>query len=182
MTLREILVDAVLALGIFAGVVVAIDSCHRKEGQAQAVQVAVHEGAANAHQAQAKEIDSRVPVLEKELSVQKASVAKLRSELAALKDSPKESHKCPDNTAIIAKQDELITAQDGQIKTLTKEVVVLTQARNAWKKTAEEREQQALAQAAATEAWKKAVTSSLWKGRVQGFAAGVVLGYVGAKR
>ena len=34
--------------------------------------------------------------------------------------------------------------------------------------------------AAATAAWKQAVATSRWRGRVEGFAAGVALGYVGA--
>mgnify|MGYP000990923618 CR=1 FL=1 len=38
------------------------------------------------------------------------------------------------------------------------------------------------AQAAATAAWKQAVATSRWRGRVEGFAAGVALGYVGGKR
>lgn len=65
----------------------------------------------------------------------------------------------------------------------TKDVLIasLTLDRDQWKATADLRQKQAMAQEAATEAWKQAVTASRWRGRIEGFAAGVALGYVGGK-
>lgn len=79
---------------------------------------------------------------------------------------------------LLAAQDELIAKQAGQISTLK---VALTdeQARSEQFRLAFESERKATAaQQAATEAWKKAVTTSKWRGRIEGFAAGVALGYV----
>ncbi len=83
---------------------------------------------------------------------------------------------------LLAADAVLIAKQDAQIQGLT---VALTdeQARSEQFRLAFEAERKATAaQQAATEAWKKAVTTSKWMGRAQGFAAGVALGYVGGKR
>lgn len=47
-----------------------------------------------------------------------------------------------------------------------------------WRQAFEAERKATAAQQAATEAWKKAVTTSRWRGRAEGFVAGVALGYV----
>lgn len=185
MSLRESLIGLLLVIGVLAGAVMTIDSCHRKEGQAQGVNVAQHEGAAVVHQTNATEADAQIPALKKQLQAEKGNVDRLKAELESLKHKEPEPHDCkpsPDTLAVIAKQDEIICAQDKQIKVLESEVVVLTKARDEWKQTAEERLKQSQAQEAATAAWKAAVSTSTTKGRIQGFAVGLVLGYIGGKK
>lgn len=179
----RVLLSLGLVIGGLGVSVFLIDSCHRKQGQQREVQVAVHQGAAETHQAAAQAQDAQVPALKKRLQDSQAEVDALKAELAQIQAQGNvEGVDTPNYQGIIDGQAKVIDAQDKQIIVLKEEVVVLTLARDEWKKTAEEREKQALAQAAATEAWKQAVSSSLWKGRIQGFAAGLALGYVGAKR
>ena len=179
----RILLGLGLVIGGLATSVFVIDSCHRKQGQQQEVQVAVHQGAAETHQAAAQAQDAQVPALKKRLQDSQAEVDALKAELAQIQTQGNvASVDPPDYKGIIDGQSKLIVAQDKQITVLKEEVVVLTQARDEWKKTAEEREKQALAQAAATAAWKSAVSSSTNKGRIQGFAVGVALGFLGGRR
>jgi len=181
--LRQILVGFVLVFGVFAGIVLTLDSCHKKQAQQGEVQVAIHQGAAEVHQVQAQESDKKDEVLKKQLKVSQANVDKLKAELEALKLKVPESP--ADNSeilAVVAKQEEVIGAQDKQIAGLNKSIVVLTKSRDEWKLTAEERLKQAQAQAVVTEAWKSAVTTSTNKGRLQGFAIGVALGFFGGRK
>lgn len=76
----------------------------------------------------------------------------------------------------------LIEAQAGQIAALG---LALTdeQRRSEQFRLAYESERKATAaQEAATRAWKQAMTTSKWRGRIEGFAAGAALGYVGGRR
>ena len=176
------LISLGVVLGALSCAVFAIDSCHRKRGQQQEVQVAVHQGTAEAHQDEAKAQDSKVPLLQKRLQDAQAEVAVLKDQLAHVQaQGNTESVVAQDNAGTIDAQSKLILAQDKEISVLKEEVVVLTKARDEWKKTAEERLMQAQAQAAATAAWKDAVSTSTTKGRIQGFAVGLALGFLGGK-
>ena len=77
---------------------------------------------------------------------------------------------------------ELIEAQARQIEAL-KAAYSDERKRSAESWAAFEHERAArMAQEAATKAWKDAVTTSRWQGRVEGFAVGAALGYVGGRR
>ena len=77
---------------------------------------------------------------------------------------------------------ELTKAQDAKIKVLEVALSDEQKRSSEWKATAEARERQAMAQEAATKAWRSAVTTSRWTGRVEGFIAGAALGYLGGRR
>jgi len=172
---------------------------------ARAAQGAKHEqaaqeakGEANAHQTQAQASDKVVTDLKTKLDDQAAQLARLQSERAVLlrrlaakpqPDPAPADLPVPvadgvgdDRDALIAKDAEVIAAQALFIDGQKTEILALTTSRDQWKATAEQRERQAQAQEQATKAWKDAVTASTWKGRIQGFAAGIALGYVGGKR
>lgn len=181
-----------LVLASLAGV----DSCRKRQGSQAEHQAAVHQGEANAHVQQAQ----AVPDHAAELAQAKTDVAGARAEVERLRRivaaqrrqgvpdpagpaAPDPGPVAPDHRdELLAADAVLIAKQDAQIQGLT---VALTdeQARSEQFRLAFEAERKATAaQQAATEAWKKAVTTSKWMGRAQGFAAGVALGYVGGKR
>lgn len=83
----------------------------------------------------------------------------------------------------------LIQEQDTRMQALEAQIAGLDRAYADEKRRSEqfrlayEHEQKArMAQEAATEAWKKAVTTSKWSGRLEGFAVGAALGYLGGRR
>ena len=198
--LWHILATAGLALGVLAGVVFGIDAIRQHQGAGAEHNAAVASGEANAHQHNAQAQDAAIADLQAQRKADKANLDRVASErdallrkLAAIRQS--NSHSAGDDPsptqnvgsddsaleaaeAVIAKDAEVIEAQANFIEGQKTEISALTISRNEWKATAEARERQALAQEAATEAWKKAVTTSKWRGRIEGFAAGVALGYV----
>lgn len=200
---------AVLGLALVIGGLAALsglDSCRRAGGGLAEHNAAVAQGEANAHQSQAQAHDSEVADLQAQLVAREADLGRLSRERDALRRklaAVGQSNSHPANTgsvgaddsepsgnsgeldllrATVAKDAEVIEAQELLIKNQSESILVVTKARDEWKATAEARERQALAQEAATKAWKDAVTSSRWRGRVEGFAAGVALGYVGGRR
>lgn len=195
------MVTRYVALGLGAILLVlaslaGVDSCRKRQGSQAEHQAAVHQGEANAHVQQAQ----AVPDHAAELAQAKTDVAGARAEVERLRRivaaqrrqgvpdpagpaAPDPGPVAPDHRdELLAADAVLIAKQDAQIQGLT---VALTdeQARSEQFRLAFEAERKATAaQQAATEAWKKAVTTSKWMGRAQGFAAGVALGYVGGKR
>jgi len=90
---------------------------------------------------------------------------------------------------VIAKDAEVIAAQATQVVSLKAEnadqalvIVQLTTSRDEWHAACDLRDKQATAQAAATQAWKEAVTAIRWQGRIEGFALGALAGYLGGKK
>lgn len=86
-------------------------------------------------------------------------------------------------------RDELLAADAVLIETQARQIDALQVAysderkRSAENRAAFEHERAArMAQEAATKAWKDAVTASRWQGRIEGFAVGAALGYVGGRR
>lgn len=182
-------------LGALAG----LDSCRKHQGTQAEHNAAVASGEANAHQHNAEAQDAALSDLQTKLKAREADLDQLNAErdglLRKLAAKPKpnadpaggptvgsDDSALEAAEAVIAKDAEVIQAQDLLIKNQSESILVLTKARDEWRATAEARERQALAQEAATRAWKDAVTTSRWRGRVEGFAAGVALGYVGGKR
>ena len=156
-------------------------------------------GEANAHQNAASQSDSRLPEVEAKLAQATAGMAGARAEVARLRkalatrpeavldpngatEAVTEPVAADPRDALIASQDVLIGKQDVVISEQAGQIVILTTSRDEWKATAEARERQAMAQEAATRAWKSAVTTGRWNGRLEGFAAGAILGYIGGKR
>lgn len=192
---RYLLIGLGAVLAILASLA-GVDSCRKHTGTQNEIQSAVHQGEANAHVSQAQAIPDHAA----ELQSAKDDVARARAEVARVKRllAAQQGHAVPDpagsgsalppvvdpdpRDAVIARQGVLIEAQDGQIQALTL-ALADEQKRSAEFREAFEAERKATAaQAAATKAWKEAVTTSRWRGRIEGALAGAALGYFGSKR
>lgn len=195
------IIGAALAVALILGSLVGYQSCRTSQGSAAEVQANIASGAANVHQSQAQASDALEPNLKAKLADQTVILARVTGERDALRkqwaarpvppdalppaapdDRPALLEQLDLASAVIEKDAAMIDNQSKVIETQALTIGTLTVSRNEWKLTAEARERQALAQEAATRAWKSAVTSSKWIGRAQGFAAGVALGYAGGKR
>lgn len=204
-TLGKILAGALAVILAIGAIAWGLDAYHKRHATKDEAQAQVFKGEANATQSQAQAKDKAYEDLKAEHEAAKADLDRLSSErskllakLAAQKPNsgnqgvsnpgtvPPSTTALSDDLAsrdaVIAKDSELITAQAKVIEDQKSEIVILTDARDQWKATADLRNQQAMAQEAATEAWKKAVTASRWQGRVEGFAVGAIVGYLGGKR
>jgi len=197
MNLKAAAIGLGLILAILAGLA-GYNSCRKTQGSAAEVQANIAKGEANAHQSQAQASDAVVSDLQAKHLETKKALDRLTNERVALlkrldverqarldaeSAHPATIEPIPDvRDAVIAKDAEVIAAQTVVIGQKDAEIVQLTTSRNEWKATAEARERQALAQEAATKAWKQAVTSSRWQGRIEGFAAGAALGFLGGRR
>ena len=173
------------------------------DGPAQEIQSAIHQGEAQTHAQAAQSIpehgaalqaaEARTQAAEAGLARARAALARAEQRLAAQQGAPvpvpagpgatEPLPVAPDPRAeVIARQQVLIEAQDGQIAALGL-ALKDEQRRSSEFRAAYEAERKATAaQAAATEAWKKAVTTSRWRGRIEGFAAGAALGFLGGRR
>ena len=188
-------VIAVILTGLLA---TQVTSCRKKQATNAQTQADIAKGEADAHQAQAKDSDAKVADLQAKVASHEADLGRLTEErnalLRKLATKPKPNvdptvpvDPIPDplgdvRDEIIAKDAQVIEGQGFVIQSQKIEIIQLTESRDQWKSAAEFREKQALAQEAASKAWAKAVTSSRWRGRVEGFAAGAVIGFLGAKR
>ncbi len=184
-----------LVLAVLA-VAWGVESCHRGAGTEAEHQAAVHEGEANAHVSQAQALPDHTQALaqaQADVDRARAEVARLRKLLAAKPSIPVPDPVGPGSAndapipadhrdEVIAAQTILIAAQDGQIKGLKLALEDEKSRSGQWQAAFEAERKRALAQEAATEAWKKAVKGSRWTGRIEGFAAGIALGYVGGRR
>ena len=198
--LGKILAGAAAALLLVGLIAWGMDHYHQAKGTKDEVRAQVFKGEANANQAQATQTDTEVLQLKAahaqdqvDVDRSRAEVQRLRAQLATTRREgvpdqvvPPAAPGAPDSGGDLHGQldlakDDLITKQDTQIQGLKAENALLLKDRDQWKATAELREKQALAQEAATAAWKKAVTESRWRGRVEGFVAGAALGYVGGR-
>lgn len=185
----------VAGLLIWWGIASALDAHHQNQGNQQTQVATHHDQEAQAHVNQAQS----VPDHSQELAKAQADVDRARAEVARLKRllAAKPIIPIPDSVApnpahdasvagdnrdqIIAAQDVLIKAQDTQISGLKLALSDEQKKSFHWESAYNDEHKAFMAQQAATEAWKKAVKESRWRGRIEGFAAGVALGYVGGK-
>ena len=77
---------------------------------------------------------------------------------------------------LVTDQKALIQAQDASIQGLQAQVIALTAARDAWKRSSDEGAREALNLRAALAQQQGLAKSALWRGRIQGFALGIVAG------
>ena len=186
-----------IAAALIFGSLIGYQSCRKAEANTAETQVHIESGAANVHtqQAQASDavalgIKAKNEAREKLLAVVMAERDTLLRRLASIKPSSNDPNLAglpsipadDPRDALIAKDAEVIQAQADHITGLGTMVSALTISRDEWKATAEARERQALAQEVATKAWKQSVTTSRWRGRIEGFAFGVAAGFVGGRR
>lgn len=196
----KVLAGAVLALLLAYGSFSAFHYYHQSQGTKDEAQAQVFKGEANANQTQASQTDAEVLRLkaahaqdQTDVDRARAEVQRLRAQLAATRregiPDPIVPAAAPDaldpsgdlHGQLDLAKDDLIAKQDTQIQGLKEENTLLLKDRDQWKATAELRERQALAQEAATSAWKKSVTESRWKGRLEGFAVGLASGYAAGR-
>ena len=193
--LRYILGALAAGLLIWWGIATGMSAYHQREGARQEQVSHQQDQEAQSHANQAQQIPNHAADLAKaqaDVDRARAEVARLRKRLAAQPlvplpdtphpDSPNVSSVPGDNRdQVIAAQGVLIKTQDQQIQGL-KLALTDEQARSdQWKQAFTHEQQARLAQEAATNAWKSAVKESRWRGRIEGFAAGVALGYAGGK-
>lgn len=120
-----------------------------------------------------------------------ATTKRLRAELAALRitpDAPDASDSSapigapiapvPDLGPVVAKQRELISAQETRITLLEGNVSTLTLSRDAWRTSAQASAQEAVQLRAVIAAQQGLIAGALLKGRLQGLAVGLGSGYV----
>lgn len=79
-------------------------------------------------------------------------------------------------SVLVKDQKALIQAQDASIQGLESQVIAITAARDAWKRSADEGAREALNLRAALAQQQGLAKSALWRGRIQGFALGIVAG------
>ena len=79
-------------------------------------------------------------------------------------------------SVLVHDQKALIQAQDASIQGLESQVIAITAARDAWKRSADEGAREALNLRAALAQQQGLAKSALWRGRIQGFALGIVAG------
>lgn len=197
-TLLQIALGLAAALLIWWGIASLLDAHHQHQGtqQEQVSQAQHQEAQTHAQAAQAQ--DAQIPALQATIQSQQVTVAQLKRELATLKshlaahdaqpgvvapvvpgDHP--GGPAPDLVAVVAKQDQIIQAQGAQIDQQAALIKSLTASRDEWQAAFQHEQAARLAQEAATRAWKQSVKESRWRGRIEGFAAGVALGYAGGK-
>lgn len=183
----EILTSLIVLFSLVASLSFVADYCHRQQahGATQQVQQLVQEAENHAGAAQAN--DAQAEAIQAKLAATQQSLVRLRAEAEALRKALAERPEVspavgPDpHDALIAKQDEVIKAQDAQIAGLQGQVVLLTAARDQWKAAFDTERKARMAQEAATLAWQQAVGSSKRIGQFQGLALGLAVGYVGGR-
>lgn len=79
-------------------------------------------------------------------------------------------------SVLVNDQKALIQAQDASIQGLQAQVISLTAARDAWKRSSDEGAREALNLRAALAQQQGLAKSALWRGRIQGLALGIVAG------
>ena len=192
---RYLLLGLGAVLAIFASLA-GVDSCRKKQGSQAEIQSAIHQGEANAHASQAQAIPDHSEALaqaKKDVAGARVEVERLRRILEAERRARVPDPAVPDapnvQPSAVDHRDELLAAdavliakQDEQIHGLQMALMDESKRSAEFKAAFESERKASMAQAAATKAWKEAVTTSRWRGRAEGFIAGAVLGYVGARR
>jgi hypothetical protein len=191
---RHIVIGLCALLAILAGLS-GLGSWRERQGHAGEIQSAVHQGEAQAH-VQAAE---SVPDHSQALASAKADSARAWAEVRRLRKLvDAKAPALPDPAVppatggepaadlrtqqLLAADRELIEAQARENQALKLALSDEKKRSSEFKAAFESERKATAAQQAATEAWKKAVTTSRWQGRIEGFAAGAALGFVGGRR
>jgi len=191
--LWQILAAFGAALVLLWGVVTALESYHKHQGSQNEVAAHQQDQEAQTHANAAQQIpDHAAELAAAQNDVDRAEVARLKRLLAAkplvpLPATPganpavSQAVGSDNRDQVIAAQDVLIKAQDTQIKGLKIALADQTAKSDQWMNAYQDEHKAFMAQQAATNAWKDAVKESRWRGRIEGFAAGVAVGFAGGK-
>jgi hypothetical protein len=186
-----------LAVGllIWWGVATAMDAYHQHQGAAQEQVSHQQDQEAQSH----ANIAQQIPDHAADLAAAQADVDRARAEVARLRkilaskpsvpvsdpvnpNPPLAPSVAPDHRdETIAALDVLVRAQDSQIAGLKLALTDEQKRSSEWRAAYQHEQQARLAQEAATNAWKASIKESRWRGRIEGFALGTALGYVGGK-
>ena len=182
-------------VALILGSLFAFQAYKSHKGQVNQLKAQEFKGDADVHVNQAQGI----PEHAQELAQAKADVAGARAEVERLRRLVAAqgrarvpypaSDPAPDPAAVATDhRDELLAAdviliekQDAQIQTLTLALTDKAKQADEWHAAFDAERKRAMAQEAATAAWKDAVAASKWRGRIEGFAAGIGLGYLGGR-
>lgn len=174
-------------LGAFASIQ---GSCESK----QETKASEAKGRADEHAQAGGNADVKAEQAGQRAAVAEVEVDRLRRELDRLKAQPRVAPPLVpaatpgglpldvvDLAPIVAKQDQLIAAQDKQIQALKIQTLTLTQARDEWKAAFSAERDRATGLYLALEAQKSMTKAALWRGRFQGVAVGFAAGYVSGR-
>lgn len=170
-----------------------VTSCYRHKAIVAIEQANIEHGRADAQTATAQAFDEKAKEQAAIAKDAQARVDQLRAEVARLRVPKPASPAAPtvepvspvlphlDLVPLVAKLDELVQAQDLEISALKGQVATLTSARDSWRLTAESSGREALQLRASLAAKEGLIKGALWKGRIQGVAFGLAVGYVGGR-
>jgi len=195
--LQERVFGGIIAVAIGGSIMFGLWEGH-KDNQAKAAQAQAsqHQSAAQVYTTEAVKHDQAAADLQRQVQTGAATIVDLQREVARLRkasvvthpETPKPNANDPvdlpapvDLAPLVAKQDELIKAQEAQIGTLNTQVLHLTTARDDWKASSNEMVAEVVQLRATIAAQQGLIVGALWKGRIQGFAIGVAGGYVGGR-
>lgn len=174
------------SLGAYASIQGSCEAKHETKASEAKGRADGHAEAGGNADAAAEQAGQRAAVAEVE-------VDRLRRELDRLKRTPKPAPVVPgpdpgtaglvvvDLAPVVAKQDELISAQGVQIQALKAETLTLSLARDEWKAAFHAERDRATGLYLALEAQKSMTKAALWRGRFQGVAVGFAAGYVSGR-
>lgn len=199
MNVRTLISGALIAImAVLALLSFTTSSCQRKADGAQH-QADTQKGAADVHAGEGVQADAQAQKDAQAVLEARAEVARLRRELDALRAArhlppaaperlpvgpdpqPAPTGDNPGLVVIVAKQDELIAAQDHQIKGLEAQVVTLTLARDDYRSAFEAERKRAELLELAAKAQKQAAVAAEWKSGLKGALAGAALAYVAGR-
>ena len=199
-TLPKILIGAALALGLIGAIAFGVSHFAGKAETKAEIQSHVDHGVALTHAQNAEQIPSHDAVLQstsQDVARARAKVARVDAHLAAIPSvpipvDPSQGQALPQVVDsdpgvqglrdALAAQRELTTAQDAQIQALQSALTDETKRSTEYRLAYEAESRRAAGLEIALAAQKHVSASDKWLGRVQGFAVGVALGYVGGKR
>ena len=197
--LPKILIGAALALGLIGAIAFGVSHFAGKAETKAETQSHVDQGQALAHAEAAKVSDGQVADLQTKLDATQTNLDRLTAERnallkrlavpkpsstgpVALPSLPAIPSNAPDvRDEVIAKDAEVIAAQDVRIKGLESIQVQLVVSRDRWKSAYDAESRRAAGLEIALAAQKHVSASGKWLGRIEGFAVGVALGYAGGR-
>lgn len=198
--LLQALLGGLLIIGVLGGMALGVESCGKGRVDGATANANIAHGEADAHQAQAQTSDQVVSDLQARVAGAAADVDRLKAErlrlLRALAAKVPQVPSDPDPAVapptqpspladvrdqVIAKDAEMIQAQQVVISDQAAVIGTLIISRDAWKATASAREREAAQLRIALDAMKTVQSSGKWLGRVEGFAIGLGAGYVAGR-
>ena len=198
--LLQALLGGLLIIGVLGGTALGVESCGKGRVDGATANANIAHGEASADQTQAQTSDAQVADLQARVARTAQDVDRLTAErvrlLRALAAQVPQVPSNPDPAApiapqpvpladvrdqVIAKDAELIHAQQVVIQDQAAVIGTLIISRDAWKATASAREREAAQLRIALDAMKTVQSSGKWLGRVQGFAIGLGAGYVAGR-